>query len=199
MKSQFLLTAVCTGLLFGAAASSLRAQEATQVAYAPEAEAAAAAKAAKAAKAAPKKLHKVWTEDSVSSLRTPADDYLDQKQAEAEAAAAKQEKSPKPQAPASAPPALSNPKSTKDADRMIAWEERDLAAQQEHVDNLRSQLQEAPAEDRDRLQKLLVQRMQIVEQVKKERDDLLTQKKSLEKKVAADQNSSADTPAPPAQ
>jgi hypothetical protein len=198
MKSQFLLTAMCTGLLFGAAASSLRAQEATQVAYAPEADAAAAAKAGKPA--APKKPHKVWTEDSVSSLRTPADDYLDQKEAAAEAAADKQEKSPKPQAPASAPPALSNPKSTKDADRMIAWEERDLAAQQEHVDNLRSQLQEAPVEDRDRLQKLLVQRMQIVEQVKKERDDLLTQKKSLEKKASADPNSSAaDTPAPPAQ
>lgn len=195
MKIQYLLTTACAALLFGAAGSSLRAQDSSQMAYAPEME-------AKVSKAAPKKPHKVWTEDNVTSLRTPADNYLDEKNAAAEAAAmaaAKQEKTPKPQGPSSAPPALSNPKSTADADKMIAWEERDIAAQQENVDRLRTQLQEAPPEDRGRLQKVLVEKMQIVEQVKKERDDLLKQKKSLEKKAAAGANPDTSVDTPPAQ
>jgi len=195
MKIQYLLTTVCAALLFGAAGSSVCAQDASQMAYSPEME-------AKARKAPPKKPHKVWTEDNVTSLRTPADNYLDEKNAAAEATAAaagKQEKTSKPQAPSSAPPALSNPKSTADADRMIAWEERDIAAQQENVERLRTQLQEAPPEDRDGLQKVLAEKMYIIEQVKKERDDLLKQKKSLEKKTAAGTNSDTPVDTPPSQ
>ena len=195
MKIQYLLTTVCAALLFGAAGSSVCAQDASQMAYSPEME-------AKARKAPPKKPHKVWTEDNVTSLRTPADTYLDEKNAAAEATAAaagKQEKTSKPQAPSSAPPALSNPKSTADADRMIAWEERDIAAQQENVERLRTQLQEAPPEDRDGLQKVLAEKMYIIEQVKKERDDLLKQKKSLEKKTAAGTNSDTPVDTPPSQ
>lgn len=195
MKIKYLLTTACAAVLFGAAGSSLRAQDASQMAYSPEME-------AKASKAAPKKPHKVWTEDNVTSLRTPADNYLDEKNAAVEAtaaAAAKQEKTSKPQALSSAPPALSNPKSTADADRMIAWEERDIAAQEENVDRLRTQLQEAPPEDRDRLQKVLMEKVRTVEAVKKERDDLLKQKKSLEKKAAAGANSDTPVDTPPAQ
>jgi hypothetical protein len=196
MKTQYLLTPVCAALLFGATGSSLRAQDSSQLAYAPE----TAAKEGKAP--LPKKVHKVWTEDDVSSVRTDADKYLDQKQAatdEAAAAAAKQEKAAKPQVHSGAPPALSNPKSTADADRMIAWEERDLAAQQENVERVRTQLQEAAPEDKDRLQKLLVERMQIVEEVRKERDDLLKQKKAIEKKAAESANSGEPAATPPAQ
>jgi hypothetical protein len=195
MKKQFLLTAACAGLVFGAAGSSLCAQGSSQMAYASET-------AAKGGRAPAKKPHKVWTEDNVSSLRTPADNYLEQKEAAAQAAAAasiKEEKTPKRQGPSGPPPALSNPKTTADADRMIAWEERDLEAQLENVDRVRTQLEQAPPEDRERLQKLLVERIQVVEDVKKERDDLLKQKKALEKKTASGANSGQVASASPAQ
>jgi len=192
MKKQFYLSAAFVTLALAASGSPLRAQDSSQMAYAPEA-------SAGAPKAAPKKPHKVWTDDDVTLVRTDADKFLDQKEAAAKAAAAtttavaKQEKSSKPQEHVGAPPVLSNPKSVDDADRMVAWEDRDLAAQQEFVDKLRTQLQQASPEDRDRIQKQLDERLKIVEEVKKERDSLLTQKTTIEKKAAA--NASTDAPA----
>ena len=84
----------------------------------------------------------------------------------------------------SGPPRLTNPKSPEDADRMIAWENRDVDAQREYVDTLRTQLEQAAPEERERLEQKLTQRIQIVEDTKKERDALVAQKKVLEKKAS---------------
>jgi hypothetical protein len=182
MKHQIFLTLGCAALLFAATGTSSLAQD-SQHAKSPQA-------TAKEPSSAPKK-HKVWTDDEVSTLRTPADSYVDQKQA-AEAAsaaaasvAAKEAKSmPKSDKHVGGPPALSNPKSTDDADRMIAWENRDIDAQQEFIDKLRTQLQQATPEDRDQLEKDLAKRVHMLEVTKKERDTLATQKKELGKKAA---------------
>ena len=53
------------------------------------------------------------------------------------------------------------------------------------VDKLRTQLEQASPEDRDKLEKSLAARIQIVEDTKKERDALVAQKKELEKKAAS--------------
>jgi len=172
MKHQILLTLGCAAVLFAATGNASLAQN-TQ---APARDA-----------SAPKK-HKIWTDDEVSTLRTPADDYVEQKQAAESAAAAaaaavaEQAKSKPKSEKIVAPPRLSNPKSPEDADRMIAWENRDVDAQTEYVDKLRTQLEQASPEEREQLEKKLTQRIQIVEDTKKERDALVAQKKELEKK-----------------
>jgi hypothetical protein len=182
MKHQIFLTLGCAAALFAATGTSSLAQD-SQISKSPEA-------TAKDSPSAPKK-HRVWTDDEVSTLRTPADDYVEQKQAadaataSAAAAAAEMAKSKsKSEKVVKGPPRLTNPKSPEDADHMIAWENRDVDAQQEYVEKLRTQLEQAAPEERERLEQKLTQRIQIVEDTKKERDALLTQKKQLEKKAS---------------
>jgi hypothetical protein len=142
-------------------------------------------------KSPPAKPKKTWTNDDVSALRSPADAYTEDKQAETQKAGQTAADSESAQASASshesphgAPPALSNPKTADSADKMIAWEERDIAAQEESVDRLKTQLESASPEDRDHLQKLIVQREKVLADTKAERDTLVLQKKDLEKKSA---------------
>jgi hypothetical protein len=188
MNHQMFLTLGCAAALFVATGTPSLAQD-SQTARSPQA-------AAKDSPPAPKK-HRVWTDDEVSTLRTPEDDYVEQKQAAeaatAAAAAAEMAKSKPKSEKAAAPPRLSNPKSPEDADRMIAWENSDVEAQQEYVDNLRTQLEQASPEQREQLEKRLTQRMQIVEDTKKERDALAAQKKELEKKAASTSSKPVDS------
>jgi HPt (histidine-containing phosphotransfer) domain-containing protein len=182
MKRKIFITFGCAAILFAATGTSSLAQDAQDAKSSPA--------PAKDSSPAPKK-HKVWTDDEVSTLRTPEDNYVEQKQAAeaasaaAAVAAAQQAKSkPKSDKHVGAPPALSNPKSPDDADRMIAWENRDVDAQQEFIDTLRTQLEQASPENRDPLDKSLTSHLKMLEDTKKERDALVTQKKQLEKKAS---------------
>lgn len=133
---------------------------------------------------------KVWTDDDMDSLRTPADIYLEQqREAEAKAAAAAQAAAVKPAAPAGpvnhAPAALSNPKTVDSADKMIAWEDRDISAQQEYVQRLKQQLETAPADQQAHIEDLIKQRTQVVADTIKERDGLEAQKEKLQQQDAS--------------
>jgi len=183
MKHQIFITLGCAAMLFAATGAPSLAQDSAN-ATTPQATAKDTS--------SPKKAHKVWTEDEVSTLRTPEDNYVEQKQAAeaavaaANAAAAQLAKSkPKTEKHVGGPPALSNPKSPDDADRMIAWENRDVDAQQELIETLRTQLEQASPEDREKLEKNLTKHVQMLEGTKKERDALMTQKKELEKKAGS--------------
>jgi hypothetical protein len=195
MKRKILITFGCAAILFAATGTSSLAQDAQD---------AKSSQAPAKDSSAPKK-HKVWTDDEVSALRTPEDNYIEQKQAAeaataaAAAAAAQQAKStPKSEKHVGAPPALSNPKSPEDADRMIAWENRDVDAQQELIDRLRTQGEQAGPENREALEKDLAKHIKMLEDTKKERDALATQKKELIKKAGSEgkpvDSPSASTP-----
>src|SRR6202140_3666746 len=103
MKHQIFLTLGCAAVLFVATGTSSLAQD-SQISKSPEV-------TAKDSPSAPKK-HRVWTDDEVSTLRTPADDYVEQKQAAdaataaAAAAAAEQAKSKAKSEKVVAPPRL---------------------------------------------------------------------------------------------
>jgi len=181
MKRKIFITFGCAAILFAATGTSSLAQDAQD---------AKSSQAPAKDSSAPKK-HKVWTDDEVSTLRTPEDNYIEQKQATeaaaaaAAAAAAQQAKStPKSEKHVGATPALSNPKSPEDADRMIAWENRDVDAQQELIDKVRTQVEQATPETREALDKDLTKHIKMLEDTKKERDALVTQKKELEKKAS---------------
>jgi hypothetical protein len=195
MKRKIFITFGCAAILFAATGTSALAQD-TQDAKSSQAPAKDSS--------APKK-HKVWTDDEVSTLRTPEDNYIEQKQAAeaaaaaAAAAAAQQAKStPKSEKHVGAAPALSNPKSPEDADRMIAWENRDVDAQQELIDKERTQVEQATPETREALEKDLTKHIKMLEDTKKERAALVTQKKELDKKASPEAKpvDSANTPTP---
>ena len=155
-----------------------------------------------AAKPGVKKARKIWTDDDVASLRSPAEIYTEEKEAQAAetarlamlAAAAKQAPPAKVSKPVGGPPALANPKAVGDADKMIAWEDRDIEAQQEFIDHLRKELEQAPADQRERLQTFLQEHIANLEVTRKEREALVEKKKELEKQPPAAGNPAATPP-----
>lgn len=151
--------------------------------------------ATKAQKAKPTsaKSAKVWTEDDISSVRTPADDYRDQEREQAAEAAAATKQSQltaaKPGQQPAAPPALSNPKTAGDADKMIAWEQKDVNAQQQFIDQLRQQLDAAPPDQKEPLQKQLQEHMDNLAVTEKELQNVTAQKEALEKRAGSSSGS----------
>lgn len=183
MKHQIFLKLGCAAILFASTGAFSLAENAQ--------DAKSSRANAQDSSPTPKK-HKVWTDDEVTTLRTPEDNYVEQKQAAevanaaAAAAAAEQAKSkPKSDKHVGAAAALSNPKSTDDADRMIAWENRDVEAQQELIDKVHTQLEQASGDDRDRLEKYLAKLTGTLAQTKREHDALVGQKKDLQKKAGS--------------
>src|SRR6266849_9616997 len=155
---------------------------------------------AKQTKPAPKP-HKVWTDEEVGSLRTPADAYAEASERQnAQAADAQQpgtahQTSTSKQAQKGVPPpTLTNPKSLEDADKMIAWENRDIAAQEEFLDKLKQEINEAPADQKERLTKLLAQRTQVLASTRNEWKKLQTKKRELAKPSAPSVTASAGPP-----
>lgn len=150
----------------------------------------------KVSPAKPKK--KTWTDDDLAALHSPADSERAQTQARTQDAgdASAQGTSVLNEPPRDKPPMLSDPKTVESADKMIAWEDRDIAAQEEFVARLKTQLETAAPEDRDHLQNVIVERQKIIADTRKERDGLVAQKRALEKKKAAN---STDAEAQPPQ
>ena len=142
---------------------------------------------------------KIWTDDDVSTLHAPADSYKDQNQVQV-GEVAKSASSAQPTAvskePRDKPPLLSGPKTVESADKMIAWEDRDIAAQEEFVARLKTQLESAEPENRDHLQNLITERQKIIADTRKERDGLVAQKKSLEKKATGAPADDSTAPSP---
>jgi len=136
------------------------------------------------------KTHKVWTEDDLATVRTPADSYAERETAQAQAAtaatqqqqqtdAAKQTSATSAKPPKTPPLAHAN--SVDDADKKIAWEERDIQAQEEFIDRTQRELDQAPSDQREHLQKVIEENKQILADTRKELAGLQAQRKQLEK------------------
>jgi len=143
----------------------------------------------------PSKSRKVWTDDDLGSLHNQGGISVAAAQtpavpAAADASGTATPASSKPAQAAnsklSGKPALSNPKNTDEADGMIAWEQRDIDSQQEYVDRLQSELDQAPADQKEHLQGQLAERQKILADTRREQQDLIAQRKTLQKKSAAD-------------
>jgi hypothetical protein len=127
---------------------------------------------------------KVWTDDDLGShSAAPASSSNQTASTSASQEAATPNQTPAAAAPRSggAPAVLSNPKSLDDADKMIAWENRDIDAQQEGLQKLKAQIDAAPADQRERLTKLLEQRTQILADTRNELKNLQEKRKALDK------------------
>jgi len=152
---------------------------------------AAAPKKAAITKRAAIKPHKVWTDDDIRSGRRADSLYVPTASVEGAGSAtvtppasASKETSAENSGP-KGKPALSNPKTPAEADGMIAWEQRDIDAQQEFVDRMQAELEQVVPERREHLQKVIAERQQAVADTRREQQGLIAQKKELEKKASA--------------
>ena len=75
---------------------------------------------------------------------------------------------------------------------MMSWENRDIEAQQETVAQLQKELDGAPPERREALQKLLQERMQVLAESSKELQALQAKKQELQQKASAGSDASID-------
>lgn len=148
-----------------------------------------------------KKPPKVWTEEDLGSLRTPADAYAEAKDRQAgttvgaqQPEAGNQTLTPRQPQKGVPPPTLTNPKSLEDADKMIAWENRDIAAQEEFLEKVKQEIDEAPADQKERLTKLLKERTQILANTRNELRNLETKKRELARPPAPSVTAATDPP-----
>jgi hypothetical protein len=138
------------------------------------------------------KPHKVWTEDNLSTVRTPADSYLEVKERQAAKSSSSdssvQAVSDKQPAADSAKPGkpapLSQAKSFEDAENKIAWEKRDIEGQEEYLAKMQERLDQATPDQKEHIQKLIEQHKQIIADTRKELKGLEDQKKDFQKNPA---------------
>jgi hypothetical protein len=138
------------------------------------------------------KPHKVWTDDDLGAIRSRGDITVAAAQTPAIPATADESHSPAAPVKTSGPAqpvgkaALSNPKTAGEADDMIAWEQRDIDSQQEFIDRLQTEIEQAPPDQRERLEKSLTERRQYLADTRQEQQQLIAQKKLLQKKSAGE-------------
>ena len=150
------------------------------------------------------KTRKVWTDDDLSVLHRSSVVSVAQAHPETETPTAHTATEPaaspsseKPNAKSSGPKgpdALAHPKTVADADKMIAWEQRDIDSQQEFVDRLQAELDQAPPDQKERLQKSLSERQQYLADTRQEQQGLIAQRKLLDKKSTGDTSTASSQP-----
>ena len=86
------------------------------------------------------------------------------------------------------PAVLTNPKNIDEANKMLAWEDRDIAAQEEGVAKLQKELEDAPPEGKEALQRTLQERQRILAETRQEKQALVDKKEALQKHPPADSN-----------
>jgi len=142
------------------------------------------------------KKEKVWTNDDFGSVPASAAAKENQNapSGSSEQPAATPSTADPNQGKGGGPPVFTNPKSIADADRMIAWENRDIEAQQEGLEKIKRQIDEAPADQKDRLTKLLEERTKVLASTRTELKNLQNKKKEMEKPPAENSAASAEPP-----
>jgi hypothetical protein len=150
------------------------------------------------------KPHKVWTDDDLGSLRRssgvtvaqahPASEMPKPQGGTESTPAADAKKSDGKPAFKTGPDALAHPKTADDADKMIAWEQRDIDSQQEYVDRLQEELDHAPADQREHLKDVLTERQQTLANTRREQQQLIADKKLLQKKPSGENSASSQSP-----
>jgi len=203
MRNSALLRAAAVSTMAIAFSAAAHAQSEPQKVTKPAKSQAKRQKPATAAKA-----HTVWTEDNISSVRTPADVLIEAKDRQATAqttqaagdAAAQPASGKQPAANPSKPtkvPPLSQAKSVEDADAKIGWEQRDIQGQEETIANLEERLASATPEERAHLQQLIEQHKQYMAESRKEMQGLQEQKKNFQTKTATPAPAAAPAEQPP--
>lgn len=186
MKTRhFFRIIIAAAAVLGASLTTTAQQQASQTAAPQKQE----------AKPTPAKTAKVWSDDDLSSLRSPADNYqIEQtKEKEAQKAAAQQ---------ASTQTAVadgSKPKTVQQADGMIADKQRTFASEQEYLQQVKQQANDPSVSglEKKRLEWRLESHTATAQHLASEIKQLQADRDALAKKPAA--SSSAPATPPPSQ
>jgi len=194
MKTSMLMSVIVAGAVALGVSSAAFAQDNSQKSATPVKHRKPANPQAPAAKT-----HKVWTEDDLARVRTPADRYAEKESAQVQAATTAQQAEATEQSSATAAKPqktapLAHANSADDADKKIAWEQRDIEGQEEFIDGLRQELRDAAPDRIEHLQKLIQDHKQILADTRKELAGLQAQKKEFEKPAASSVTPAAQAP-----
>ncbi len=146
------------------------------------------------------KQKKVWTEDEVILLRTPADTYqvekeakeaADAKTAAQEAARRAQEKSGKQ------PAAIKLPETIEDTEKKLKDTQQHIQAQSDQLDGLQAELLSAPDDQQAGKRKQIDQLIANMEALKLERKVLQDHLQKLQEKTKPETPATATAPPPP--
>jgi hypothetical protein len=186
MRTKQLFGIIVTAAVVSSASLTATAQQQTSQTPTPQKQ---------EAKSTPAKSAKVWSDDDLTSLRSPADIYKKEAQA-AQAAAATEPAAPAKPGQSPAWSKVWTIKTPDDAQKAIDWDNRDIAAQQQYADRLKDQLNAAPPNQREHLQQTLNHELEVIAATVKERDGIAAQQKQLEKPAAG---TNAPATPPPSQ
>lgn len=175
-------------LLIVAAVASATITSATSAAFAQD-----SSKTASPQNAQVPKKPKVWTNDDVGSLRSPADVYAQDEQKDA------QQATPKQTAPSqgdAVQPAVPKPTTVHEADDLIARQKSDLVAAKGYVEDLKNQINDPTLSDKakERLEWRLKSRSLTVDQIQTNLTELQKDRDALAKKST--ENGSAGSAQP---
>jgi hypothetical protein len=137
------------------------------------------------------KKKKVWTNDDVVSLRTPADVYLAEKEAQEAAAVEAAKEAAKTKLGDAAGTTQKLPPTVEETRKLIAAKGSQIADDQQALDRYTVELPNEPTERKDRMQEEI---KRITDGLPKERSELKILQDHLEKLNKAQVN---DVPAPP--
>ncbi len=194
MKTGMLMGVIVAGAVALGASSATFAQDNSQKSATPAKHRKPANPQAPAAKT-----HRVWTEDDLATVRTPADRYAEKEEAQAQAQATTQHAQVTEQSTATAAKPqktapLAHANSADDADKKIVWEQKDIVGQEETIARLQQELGQATPDRKEHLQQLIEQHKQSLADTRKELAGLQEQKKELEKPAASRVTAAAQPP-----
>jgi hypothetical protein len=125
--------------------------------------------------------HKIWTNDDIVSLRSPADEYLMQKEAQATAEALAKLHHAAISTPEPSQETKPQPNSVEEAERAITNSLADIQDQQATLDRLSKELDESPEDQKSPKKKEIERRSAVLQESQKElkalqdrREDLAT-------------------------
>lgn len=154
------------------------------------------------AQAGPKKTPKkakVWTDDNIDSLRSPADVYQMQQEQENEQAEASKQPAAKQAGTQSSAQQGMYPvpvaKTPQQADQIIASDQQDIKEQQDSIKQTEQELATAPDSYKDRLNWRLNSRKAAIARLQAQIADLQKQKNALQSKASAANGAAPSSPA----
>lgn len=110
----------------------------------------------------PAKKPKVWTDDNIASVRTPADIYQDQERQQSAVQQAAKKKTAEEAKLPSPPPGFMKPTTLQQADALLAQSQSNLKSEQEYVQQTQKELATAPDSYKDRLHWRIQARTKII-------------------------------------
>jgi len=146
------------------------------------------------------KQKKVWTEDEVILLRTPADTYQVKKEAKeaADAKTAAQEAARRAQEKSGKQPAtIKLPETIEDTEKKLKDTQQHIQAQSDQLDSLQAELLSAPDDQQAGKQKQIDQLIANMEALKLERKVLQDHLQKLQEKTKPETPAPATAPPPP--